>query len=524
MKTTILERIQQMDAYVPPPAGRGSFGGLLLDMNERTVPPSPKVEAALRRTIIDGNLAVYPEYGPLEEAIADYAGVSRTKLLATNGSDQAISLIFRLVTDTGDSVIIPAPSFSMFSQSAKIAGTAIIAPSYGSQDMAFPLEEVCAAITPSVRLIIICNPNNPTGTIVPIRDIQRIAKTAQTAAILVDEAYAEFSGVSAIGLISSNPNIIVIRTLSKAFGLAGLRLGYVVADEAYIEGLSKIRGPYDINAFASAAGTAALSDIPDMQSYVSRVMDTAKPMLEEYFRKNAIPFFPSRANFILFKPENADTVEKILRNNGVRVRYFTKPGIEGMIRVTVGTPNQARQFIRIYERYVLSRSKRKKYAFIDRDGTAIFEPQDSFQVNSVRELCILPGVTETLRELIRDGFELVMVTNQDGLGTPSNPLPAFNAVQRELIKRLKQQGVSFSRIEICPHLPDDGCPCRKPKTGLIQTLLDLDSIDTDASLMVGDRDSDRAFAENLGITFVPMKTNGDMAQAFSKAGFGKERP
>lgn len=150
----------------------------------------------------------------------------------------------------------------------------------------------------------------------------------------------------------------------------------------------------------------------------------------------------------------------------------------------------------------------KKYAFLDRDGTLIFEPQDTFQIDSIEKLKILPGVLDGLKKLKKKGYELIMVSNQDGLGTPSFPISKFQSVQFAILKIFEGNGIKFDEIFICPHLFEDECECRKPKTGLVEKFLEKNGIDFNSSFMCGDRYSDREFAANLGIRFVPIKTNG----------------
>lgn len=154
----------------------------------------------------------------------------------------------------------------------------------------------------------------------------------------------------------------------------------------------------------------------------------------------------------------------------------------------------------------------EKIAFLDRDGALIFEPQDTYQVDSVDQLQILPGVAEGLLCLQKLGYCLVMVTNQDGLGTTKNPQENFDAVQNELFARLGVHGIKFERVFVCPHFPEEKCACRKPKTTLVEEFLKEGPIDYEKSLMVGDRETDRQFANNLGIRFFKMETNGVFPQ------------
>lgn len=492
MNNLAVQRIKEMKQYNPPLSGRRSFRGILLDFNERTLPPSPKVRKAIQDLLSANKLQIYPEYSGLEQKLAKYTGVNKNQIMVTNGSDQGIDLIFRTFTEKQDTVIIPSPSFAMYNQSAQIVGNKILRPEM---------------INKSVKLIVICNPNNPTGTLVPICDIEEIAEKARNAIILVDEAYFEFSGVSAIPLIKKYPNIIITRTFSKAFGLASLRIGYIIASEKYINELLKVRGPYAVNMFAYTAASAALDDCKNMQKYVSEVMTKAKPLVEEFFTKENITFYPSSANFLLFKPDQKNKI-KDLKANGISVRPR-----EDMLRVSIGTVGQIKKFIQIYKK-ITSR----KYAFLDRDGTLIFEPQDTSQIDSISKLKILDGVIKGLKKLQQQGFELIMVTNQDGLGTSLFPKADFLVPQNKMLNIFTKKGIKFKEIFICPDLPTKNCNCRKPKTGLIKEYLKKNLIDKSNSFMCGDRISDKLFAANAGIRYIPTQTNEDFYKALKKGG------
>lgn len=160
----------------------------------------------------------------------------------------------------------------------------------------------------------------------------------------------------------------------------------------------------------------------------------------------------------------------------------------------------------------------KKYAFIDRDGTLIFEPQDTFQIDSIEKLKILGGVIRGLKELKRLGYELIMITNQDGLGTKSFPYANFEAPQNRLLSIFEDNGIKFKKIFICPHLPAQCCDCRKPKTGLVRKFLKRNPPDRTNSFVCGDRETDRQFAKNIGVKFITMRTNGDFYTALVKGG------
>lgn len=501
-----------MKPYKPPLDGRSAYNGMLLDFNERTKPPQNKVVLALQKFISSQKLQVYPEYFDLEKKLADYAGVKANQVMITNGSDQGIDIIFRTFTEKGDKVIIPSPSFAMFFQCAQIVGNEIVCPLYKKDDLMFPLKEVLDLIDERTKLIVVCNPNNPTGTAVSIADIEKIARKAKRAIVYIDEAYFEFSKITAISLVKKYPNIIITRTFSKAFGLASFRIGYCLAKAEYIAEMLKIRGPYDVNMAAYYAAYAALEDRKSMERYVKDVMNKAKSLVERFFAENAIPYFSSRSNFILFRPDNPENVMRLLAESGALVRPQNKQNIENTLRVSIGATSQMKKFIGIYKTAVLKKSK-QKYAFLDRDGTLIFEPQDTYQIDSLAKLKILDGVIDGLKKLKNAGYSLIMISNQDGLGTPSFPQKSFKAPQEKMLKIFRDNGIVLDEIFICPHLPNEACNCRKPKTGLVEEFLRTPNIDKTASFVCGDRNSDRQFAKNIGIRFIPMKTNGNFYEA-----------
>ncbi len=495
-----------MKTYNPPIEGRRSYKGVLCDFNERTTPVSSAVRLALRVFVKKNQLQVYPEYGDeLQRQIAAYARVPAEQVMITNGSDQGIDLIFRTFTGASDTVCIPSPSFAMFYQCAGIMGNKILEPAYELPNLAYPMNTVMNAVGKGAKLVIICNPNNPTGTLLPLKDIEQIVKKAagKKCMVYIDEAYYEFSQVTAAPLVKKYPNLIITRTFSKAFGLAALRIGYVLSQKQNISEMQKVLGPYDINMPACRAASAALNDVASTRAYASEVMTRAKRLIEDFFRKQKITFYPSGANFILFKPNNVQKTYNTLREAGILTRPRSGQNIEGTLRLSIGTVAQMKKFIRIFRKKIL-----KKIAFVDRDGALLFEPQDTFQIDSIAKLRILPGVIKGLKKLIQRGYELVMISNQDGLGTKSFPEKNFLAPQNRMLNIFRKNGIIFSKIFICPHFKEDNCACRKPKTGLVDAFMKTFEIDRQKSFMYGDRETDGAFAQNLGIQFIKTPPNG----------------
>ncbi|MFH1180875.1 MAG: aminotransferase class I/II-fold pyridoxal phosphate-dependent enzyme [bacterium] len=342
------DRIKRMGHYEPPLEGRGSKDFLLLDFNERTTPASPKVKEALRKFIEADRTQVYPEYGNLEMKIAEYAGVKNGQAMVTNGGDQGIDIICRGFLDEGDRVIIPFPAFAMHYQSAGIQGAESLEPKYNSNG-GFPLEETLNLLEDEkVQLIILCNPNNPLGSIIPLENVEKILEKAKekNIAVLHDEAYFEFSKITAKDLIEKYDNLYIIRTLAKAFGLVASRAGYVISKEENIQELLKIRGPYDVNMFAKTAILAALSDVDYMQAYIKEVMEISKPKLEQFLKEKGIFFYPSWANYLLLALENPKEIIEKLKSKGILVRPKSASDGKDAVRVSVGALKDTEKFVK----------------------------------------------------------------------------------------------------------------------------------------------------------------------------------
>jgi len=343
----VKQRIKKMTHYKPPLEGRGSKDFLLLDFNERTTPASPKVKEALKKFIESDRVQVYPEYGDLEAKIAEYAEVKNGQTMVTNGGDQGIDIICRAFLDEGDKVIIPFPSFAMHYQSAGIQGSEIMEPRYG-ENGEFPLKEVlCLLEDEKIKLVILCNPNNPMGGIIPIEDVEEILIKAKEKeiAVLHDEAYFEFSKLTAASLIEEYDNLYIIRTFAKAFGLVASRAGYVISKEENVQELLKIRGPYDVNMFAKTAILAALKDIDYMESHIKEVMERAKPKLEQFLREKKIFFYPSKANFLLLRVANPQKIIIDLKSKGILVRPKSCPDGKEAVRISIGTLKDTERLI-----------------------------------------------------------------------------------------------------------------------------------------------------------------------------------
>ncbi len=325
------EAVRTLPSYHPPLAGRD---GLHLDFNENTVGCSPRVSERLRR-LSPEQLARYPEREPVEAAVAKVLGVTAPELLLTNGVDEAIHLLCETYLEPGDEALIVVPTYSMYRIYMMAAGAQVISIPAG-KDFRFPGDEVCQRITPRTRLIAVANPNNPTGTVAPSEDLMRIAHSASGAAVLVDEAYFEFYGRSVLAARAEASNLFVARTFSKAYGLAGLRIGVLVGDAEQMRAVRRVSSPYNVNAVALACLPEALSDQGYIQQYVSEVCES-RARLERALGASGIEFWRSQANFVLARVASASSFVELMRRRGILVRdRSSDPGCEGCVRITLG--------------------------------------------------------------------------------------------------------------------------------------------------------------------------------------------
>jgi histidinol-phosphate aminotransferase len=286
------------------------------------------------RQISPEQLARYPEREPVERAVAEFLGVRPTEILLTNGVDEAIHLLCETYLESGDEALIVVPTYSMFRIYAAATGAQVIAVPAG-KDFRFPTEDLLSRITPRTRLIAIANPNNPTGTVAPQEELLRIARSAPAAAVLIDEAYFEFCGLSMLDYWREIPNLFVSRTFSKAYGLAGLRIGVLLGDSDQIRSVHRVSSPYNVNAVALACLPEALADQSYIRQYVSEVCE-GRERLQDTLKSNGIPFWPSHANFVLAGVGSPEFMQE-MRQRGILVRDRSSDhGCEGCVRITLG--------------------------------------------------------------------------------------------------------------------------------------------------------------------------------------------
>ena len=311
------------------------------------------VPEGFKRRVLDRALSRpwsrYPEFDPKElvERLAEFSGWKPDGILAGNGSNELIEALLLVTVGPGTRVVIPEPTFTLYALLTKILGGEAIRVALGPELEYVPEElrkvrhELAAPIT------IVCSPNNPTGGVLPAEEVSRLCEDAD-GLVVVDEAYHEFSGQSVVPLLARHPNLVVLRTFSKAMALAGLRLGYLLASPEIVREVNKARLPYNLNFFSQAVAMAALDDWDTLRGNVEKIVASREDLLYRLYRVPGVRPFPSKANFILLELLEADpkTVFESVYRRGVLVRDVTSyPRLQRCLRVSVGSEPENEAFL-----------------------------------------------------------------------------------------------------------------------------------------------------------------------------------
>ena len=337
--------VERLQKYRPPLEGRGDK--LRLDFNENTVGCAPEAARALRRMARREWLSRYPEYEEGRRILADYFKVTPHELLLANGTDDAIKMICDAFVDPGDALLIPVPTFPVYEFFHSVAGGTIVRIPCGEQFRP-PVEEIiCALKKRKIRWLALANPNNPTGTQIAERDLRAILKAAPKTVVLVDEAYYDFSGQTVLPWIRKYPNLIVTRTFSKAFGLAALRMGFLMTNSALAAVIHRAQNPFAVNALALACACAAIREEKFVRGYAEQIRAN-RAMLCRKLDALGVAYIPSAANFVLARVgDRAPEIAQRLREQGILIRDWSHgPNLRGYVRLTVGSAAQTRRLIR----------------------------------------------------------------------------------------------------------------------------------------------------------------------------------
>lgn len=340
--------VKNMRPYSPPSQGRADK--MRLDFNENTVGCSPQVIDAIRKLTDSNMISMYPEYSQAQNKIAKYFGVGTEQMVFTNGTDEAISLLVNTFIEPGGELIVMSPSYAMYRFYGELGRAKIVEVEYDAKrQLVFEVEKLLVAINQNTAAIFLANPNNPTGTAISRDEIIKILNAAPHAVVLIDEAYVEFADVSVLDLINEYTNLVVSRTFSKAYGMAGIRFGCMFAKSENIAWVRKAQSPYSVNAVAVVAACAAIEDGAYLSRYVSEVRE-CRNFVEAEFDRLGIKYFKSSGNFLLFDVgHRAKEIRDQLAMSRVLIRDRSYE-ISGCLRVTIGTKKQMSVFIQELER------------------------------------------------------------------------------------------------------------------------------------------------------------------------------
>ena len=298
----------------------------------------------------DFYLNLYPDdnYTQLKEAIVNYIGCKIENISVGNGSSELLDLCVKTFVDTNELILSLDPTFSMYSIYAKIVNSRYIGAGEGN-DFIINVNDVIKSIEENdPKLTIICNPNNPTGTTIKRDDVLRIVKSTDNV-VIVDEAYMEFSNESVVDEIENYDNLIVVKTMSKAFSMAGIRTGYLIANEELVKTIEKVRPPYNLNSISALLATKALKQKDKMLSYVEN-LKVEREKIYEKLLDMGVKAYKSGANFVFFSSKVDNLAEKLI-DNDVLIRKFGGK-LDNYYRVTVGSPKENEAFLNAMKKIV----------------------------------------------------------------------------------------------------------------------------------------------------------------------------
>lgn len=298
----------------------------------------------------DFYLNLYPDdnYTQLKEAIVNYIGCKIENISVGNGSSELLDLCVKTFVDTNELILSLDPTFSMYSIYAKIVNSRYIGAGEGN-DFTINVDDIIKSIEENdPKLTIICNPNNPTGTTIKRDDVLRIVKSTDNV-VIVDEAYMEFSNESVVDEIENYDNLIVVKTMSKAFSMAGIRTGYLIANEELVKTIEKVRPPYNLNSISALLATKALKQKDKMLSYVENLKVEREKIYEKLIDMG-VKAYKSGANFVFFSSKVDNLAEKLIEND-VLIRKFGGK-LDNYYRVTVGSPKENEAFLNAMKKIV----------------------------------------------------------------------------------------------------------------------------------------------------------------------------
>ena len=335
--------IARMQGYIPGEQPKPGTPIIKLNTNENPYPPSPKALRVLRN--LDSEwLRRYPDPYSRDfcNAVSEALNVPADWIIVTNGSDDLLNILIRACAEGKErKVVYPMPSYVLYRTLSALQSAEVVEVDYG-EDYQLPIDELIAA---NGAVTLIATPNSPSGHLVPLEDLRTLASKL-SGILAIDEAYVDFADYSALSLIKEFDNVIVLRTLSKGYSLAGLRLGFSIANPKLLSNLFKVKDSYNVDAIAILVGTAAMQDQEYKNSRAEKVK-RSRIWLKQNLSQVGFKVRDSQGNFLLTTPtsDRAKDIYRYLKKNNILVRYFDLPGLDDKLRITVGTDVQNEKLI-----------------------------------------------------------------------------------------------------------------------------------------------------------------------------------
>ena len=332
------KNIDEMEGYRPGEQPEGP-GFIKLNTNESPYPVPPAVIEAITKEA--ANLRLYPP--PLADALVEKAaavyGVKRSQILASNGSDELLTIIVRSFVSEGEMIFYPEPTYILYETLAKIQNAKSVSCKF-SRNFDLP-DEIFG--NPG-KITFVANPNSPSGTMTPKEVIKNLANSLK-GILVIDEAYVDFADFNCLDLVGKIENIVVLRTFSKSFSMAGARLGLAFADDKIIAGMIKVKDSYNVGRLPIAAGISALENIDYFRQNIEKIK-AARARLSKALEKMKFEVLPSQANFVMVRRKNAEEIYRKLREKKILTRYFAREDLADSLRITVGSEEEIGALLR----------------------------------------------------------------------------------------------------------------------------------------------------------------------------------
>ncbi|MBK8792090.1 MAG: histidinol-phosphate aminotransferase family protein [Holophaga sp.] len=340
MVPEVLPALRALKTYAVQ-EGRGAF--LRMDFNEG---PAPDLEVIARAlTLCAFSATVYPEYGPLKRAAAQAWNVESAMVMPVNGADEGIAMLLRAFTGPGDAVVLPMPTFPMYRIYAEQCSTPVVSVPLKA-DFSLDVPALLKAI-PQGALLSLTSPNNPTGRAIPEAELLTILAASEGKPVLMDETYAPFCGQDFAPLLARFPNLILLRTLSKAHGLPGLRCGFILANAQVIQRLEVLRAPFNVNGIAATLGAQILSSDPGLRARLKAAI-AARERVQQSLDAAGITTVPTDAHFFMAQlGDRATAAVAVLHQRGILIKDLSN-SLPGMVRISVAEAREADAFLEVF--------------------------------------------------------------------------------------------------------------------------------------------------------------------------------